>query len=232
MRQLLSGYAPVTLAWGFLEVPLGSAVDFFLSWTRSVAGDVTGNAVSGQLEQLLASLDPLTHPPTKDLLVGTRSNWTAFFDNSTQGADAASPMSYAARELSCRALAVTCVPNTLDEIFGRTKGSYGAVQFELFGPSDTGFLNYERSIAATNDGGKWIFVASGREQPFEEPEKYKSKKVSDRFTPDMLERYAKALGIDLFEPQFYGPNGYVVAKNGIVPRARMTLDEVRGAARS
>jgi hypothetical protein len=225
MKQFLPEFAPLTYSWGFIEHSLGSLADFFLDWTRSHVLDVKGLSLASRIELLLTHLAPLTLPPTKDLLVETRSSWTALFDNGARGSGVASPISYAARQLGCRAVAVTCVPNTLTETFGKAIGTYGAVQFELFSPVNTGFLNYERSVGAVNDGGKWVFSAAGREQPFEETGAYTKRRVSDRFTPEMLERYAHALGIELFEPAFYGPNGYLIEKYGVTTVAKMTLEE-------
>jgi hypothetical protein len=41
--------------------------------------------------------------------------------------------------------------------------------------------------------------------PFEKPEYYQARRVRDRFTDAMLEEYCRALGIDLFNENFYGP---------------------------
>ena len=47
-------------------------------------------------------------------------------------------------------------------------------------------------------------------QPFEEPEHYKERRIRDRLTDEMLERYCAALGIRLFDKAFYGPSGFLV----------------------
>lgn len=46
-----------------------------------------------------------------------------------------------------------------------------------------------------DDDNKWYFGNTGIIIPFEEIEKYKAKKIKDRFTPEMLNRYAQHLGI-------------------------------------
>ena len=58
----------------------------------------------------------------------------------------------------------------------------------------------------TSDGDEWEFEASGPIQSYEEPLEYTAARNRDRFTAEMLERYCRALGIDLFNPDFYGPN--------------------------
>src|SRR5262249_22196208 len=41
-------------------------------------------------------------------------------------------------------------------------------------------------------------------------EKYKAKRIRDRFTDDLLEEYCLALGIRLFDAEFYGPWGVLI----------------------
>ena len=86
----------------------------------------------------------------------------------------------------------------------------GAVQFELFGPLDTDFLNYVRTVSVAFDGGRWQFTATGVEQAFEEVDAYRARGVRDRFTSTMLERYCQALGIHVFDPAFYGPGAVLI----------------------
>lgn len=42
-------------------------------------------------------------------------------------------------------------------------------------------------------------------QLFEETEAYSARRLRDRFTSAMLERYCQALGVDVFNPSAYGP---------------------------
>jgi hypothetical protein len=102
------------------------------------------------------------------------------------------------------------------------------VSFQLFGPLRTDFINYVRTVEVIYDG-KWEFILGGTEQQFEEPEAYKGRRVQDRFTSEMLERYCQALGVDAFNPDAYGPEAVFfesnvpIAPNGYV----MTLPEVQ-----
>ena len=54
------------------------------------------------------------------------------------------------------------------------------------------------------------FTATGTQQSFEEVDTYRSSRVRDRFTSAMLERYCRALGIDVFDPAVYGPEAVLV----------------------
>jgi len=91
--------------------------------------------------------------------------------------------------------------------------------------------NAVRSISAMNDGGKWSFDTFGEVLPFEESEPYQAKRIKDRFTPEMLDRYLKAMGIHAFDEAFYdSPGGaYLVETQGPTwPNAQdFTLEEVR-----
>jgi len=74
----------------------------------------------------------------------------------------------------------------------------------LYGPEQTEWINTIRRVAVTNDVTGWEFAANGGVQPYEQTENYQKRSVVERFTPDMLESYCAALGIDLFNPAFYG----------------------------
>ncbi len=109
--------------------------------------------------------------------------------------------------LKCRGLVVSCRPQIIKD---ERVMNNGAVRFELWGPERTDWLNLERSVGVIGDQGKWTFEASGEPLPFEKPEKYKTKRIVDRFTPEMLEEYMAALGIRLFDPDFYGHEGMLI----------------------
>jgi hypothetical protein len=62
------------------------------------------------------------------------------------------------------------------------------------------------------DGPKWRFDAVGEVQDFEETAAYMRRRVTERFTDLMLIDYAKALGLDPFNPDFY-PGPSVLVEN-------------------
>ena len=181
--------------------------------------------VDGALADALGKLLPFTGPGTRELFINTTSEWIAYFDNSV-GGDPGPPVSYLSKVLGCRSLLVACSP---DIPFKGINGSYGGVQLHIFAPEGTGGMNYERVIEATNDGGRWVFDTSGTVQDFEQLDRYKARKVRDRFTPQMLEEYCAAMGIRLFDADFYGPEGLVFA-DPLPPTKSMrvmTLHEAR-----
>lgn len=231
MRLLFDGrLAPITSTIGFLEVPAAEAAAAFLDWYRAIheplGRRLSDRRVSGGLESVLLRLLPLASVlRTKHLFVPTASPWCAFFDNGRQGTDAFPPMSYLARRLGCRGMRVTAVPDTIEGELKGAKGDYGAMVLEVYGPERTDFLNRQRSIGAVHDGDRWDFSAGGTPFPFEETERYRARRIRDRFTFDMLERYLRHLGLSPFEEEFYLPGPEVEAvlieQTGASPPGRM-----------
>lgn len=212
MKTLLSDrFAPITSSIGFLRLDLDAAAEALTQWRRDV---VPGGAECERLREgfpaCLHALEPLTGGARpREVLVEASNGWTAYFDCSLRGTDAVSTIGHLSRTLICQGLAITTVPHTIG-LPGVKHGQMGSVQFEMFGPLPTNFLNYVRTIAASYDGSRWVFEANGTEQWFEEVDAYKTRKVRDRFTTDMLERYCKALDLDVFDATAYGPRAILV----------------------
>lgn len=84
-------------------------------------------------------------------------------------------------------------------------------------------------MVAMNDGGSWLFSVNGQEQPFEESERYRARRVADRFTVEMLERYCSAIDIGLFDEAFYGTHAAIVnTVQKLAPGSPvMSLEEAR-----
>ena len=203
--------APITSQIGFLEAPLELAAQAFQAWQQHIFDplgiSIARDSVTGGLEEVLLSLLPLTSVrPRRYLLVPTRSPWIAFLDSGYRGTDAASQVSYLARRIGCRGMRVTAVPDSIEGEFEGARGRYGGVIFEIYGPEPNPILNHVRTIGAVNDGGRWSFDQSGLPFPFEETERYGARRVKDRFTFDMLERYLAALGLHPFQEHFYLPD--------------------------
>ena len=226
-------WAPVTSEMGFLEARAEHAARDFAAWhtelmtPRGIA--VKARPVSGTLEQVLSALLPITSPEVqRHLFLPTRSPWTAYVANGWGGTDASSAMGHMALRLGCRGLRVVAVPHT----YRKGQGRYGAVMLEVYGPHQTSFLNYLRTLYASNDGGRWVFGQSGEPFPFEKLEQYQARRVRDRFTFEMLKDYLGHLGLSPFEEDFYLPQGapaWLVEKTGTFTAKQRdhTLEEVR-----
>jgi hypothetical protein len=218
MRSLLGErFAPITSSIGYLEKPLDETAQGLEDWRRSLVSEVNVAHASEGFPEVLRRLAPLTSGARPRELVVAAGEWTAYFDNSLRGTDAVSAIGYLSRKLQCQGLAIRVKPHTIG-LPGVARGRAGSVQFELFGPIKTTFLNYVRTVGVTFDGGKWVFEANGTEQPFEEHDTYRARRVRDRFTSEMLGRYCA-----------YGPQAVFIESevpmpaNGVV----MTLAEAQ-----
>jgi len=107
--------------------------------------------------------------------------------NGPQGTDVGLLPSHAARELKCRAIRAVRVDDR--------EAEYPARILEIYGPQGELPLLLERSIAAANDGGHWVFETSGRVLPFEDEAAYRRRRISSRFTGEMLHDYLAALSV-------------------------------------
>lgn len=208
--------APTTFRFGFLNCSLERMREAFINWKRPHSKSLESIDISVPLEAALERLQPLTSVPRRWLLVATGGDWVAYFDNGKRGADP-SPVSHLCSLMECRGVFVTSIPHTKDEKDRSKPGVYGAVQFELFSPHKTDFLNCERAISVANDGGQWKFSANGKVQSFEDVAQYRNRRVIDRFTTDMLIAYCRSLGIQIDCPDFYQKRGSLIWSNDPLP---------------
>lgn len=208
MRALLENrFAPVTWTYGFVECSFAELSNAFTKWRKEIDtkfGTQTElRHFNGSLPEALLALEPLTSALDRYLLVETSSPWSAIFANGLRTNDVFSPVSYLPQVLKCRGLNIVCVPDRSNIRARDALQTYGAVTFSLFGPEKTDWLNRIRHVGVVNDDG-WAFAADGKIQAYEEVENYTKRRIVDRLTPEMLERYCAALGIGLFDEDFYG----------------------------
>src|SRR5579859_355490 len=234
LKTLLNDkFVPLTYQVGFLEAPLENTLEAFLKWQSEIGAEFERQPrherFVGTLQQALARLEPLTTPPTRILLIETCSRWTAFFNNGLRMSDPESPVGHLCTIIPCRGVVVHCAPDRSQTADPDSLRIYGIVSFKMFATHETSWLNQDRAIVAMNDGGDWLFSADGIQQPFEEPERYKARRIADRLTDEMLERYCKALGIRLFDDAFYGMKAAVINTVQKLPPGApvMSLEEAR-----
>jgi hypothetical protein len=89
--------------------------------------------------------------------------------------------------LKCRAIRAVRVDD--DE------PGYPARILVVYGPDGEPPLLVERSIAAANDGGRWVFETRGKPFAFEDEKAYMRRTKKSRFTGEMLHNYLLALGV-------------------------------------
>jgi hypothetical protein len=211
-------FAPVTFRFGFIESSFPSLCEAFQEWFRTIDAKhglkSEFRTFAAPLEAALLSLEPLTTPADRYLLVETKSNWTVIFANGLRVNDVFSPVSYLPVRLNCRGLEVGYAPDRSKSNRKDLIRKWGQTLFALYGARDTDWLNRIRSLAVAHDVDGWSFSESGDIQPFEETDAYKKTRIQERFTREMQERYCKALGVELNRLEFYGPRSFAVRTTG------------------
>jgi hypothetical protein len=199
-------YAPITDAIGFIEADFDRVVAVDDCWRASLGG-YEGRSVRGALPALLDALLPLTGPRLRYIWVPTVGPWTAYFDNSVVGSDPGGPVAVLAKRLVARGVHIGCRAGT------SRRGA--AVEFSLYGPERTDWLNLIRAVRAVEDEGRWEWFATGSIQPFEDESRYQERRVPDRLTPSVLAAYGAALGLRPFDEEFYRSDGHLVEETRI-----------------
>ena len=230
MKYLLDNeLAPLTFNWGFLEAPVDAVNAAYVRWQKTILHTAKVTIINLPLADALRRLEPLDSGSQRVLFLSTTGRWTACFDNGSKGGNTSTFVGELSQQMKCRGVACGCIPNTLTRSDVRKFGTWGAVKFTLFAPERRDFLNIERSVSVINDVRGWTFNSVGRVQDFEQVERYAARRIANRFTPEMLEDYCRALGIDLFDEGFYGGAGFIVLSYPwFLPKlATTTLAEAR-----
>lgn len=227
MKYLLDNqFAPLTFTWAFIEDSIKNIIDCLVNFQKEIdkrqnyTTEVKLEYIECNLVDALKLMEPLTSIGNIYLWLTTKSKWTAHFSNGINGADPVSLLFNIPLKLKTMGLMVICKPDI-------KSGTYGAFSFRLYGPKLIDYSNTLRVIDLINDGGRWDFSLSGEPLDFEDENRYKAKKLRDRFTSEMLEEYCKNFGIDLFNPDFYGTKG-IIMKFPTSKKARvMSLKQAR-----
>ena len=205
-------FAPITFSWGFVDAPLRETVETFSKWQKSaIRTPKVSRFNSISLSDGLEYLQPLDYEGQRSLFISTRSKWTAYFENNARGSQPGTVIGYLCEQMKCSGLTCSSIPTTLSKNeIGKKHGTWGAVEFKMYAPHRTDFLNLMREVSLRNDVSGWTFAANGEIQPFESSDAYSSKRNVDKFSTDMLEDYFRFFGIDLFSDEFYGGESIVV----------------------
>lgn len=218
-------YAPTTTHMVFFDAPPIEVADLIYSHRiRLLSGTDREGAVQiqnvdGPLEGKLRKLLPLTNMDNRLLVSGTQSNWSLYLTNGIQGTDTNSLANYLTRTLKVRSIAIVTVVDGPDSV-GSMQFSYknGRVLTNL-GTPEAPYHDFPTRYVIAHKESKWEFREYGEPLPFEESDAYKARRIKDRLTPDMIERYCGHLGISLFDLDFYDGVGRIVgfpAPYGIV----------------
>ncbi len=196
----LDRWWPVTYDFGLIRSDIDSVAATRSKMFIEAGIEVATHWSDGPLEDCFSVLEPLTPAPNKELLVATTFGWTAFFSNGCRGSDPFLPMIQLSKALGVSALRVCQSPSS---------ARYQSVILEVYDTPQSGAneRGYRRSIAAVNDGGRWVFEQSGSPFAFEDLSKYKARLKRDRFTPKMLSFCLENLGVPALTDDTLQPNG-------------------------
>ncbi len=219
---LADRYAPVTSSIGFVRAGLETVSEALRAWREQLHGSATATWLGDDVELGLRRLEPLTTGVLpRELAVQTRNpEWTAVLDCTIPFGNEVGTVAHLSTALLVQGLAVTSKPSVKAD--GDRPARFGARQFQLFGPLQTEFSNYVRTISVTQDGSRWRFDANGTVQDFEDTAAYDRRLVRERFSARMLVDYCAALGLAPFDDDFYA--GPVVLVENSAPPARGGLE--------
>lgn len=186
-RDVLDHWWPVTQDFGLIRSNLDRVASARKEMYADAGLSIYSEPVKAPLQDCLSRLEPLSPAPHMELYLATTFGWTAYFANGCRGSDPFLPMKQLSDAVGTMALRACTSPET---------ALYRAVILEVYDTHKAGAdeWGYRRSIAAANDGGKWVFEQSGEPFSFEETQKYTKKRKRDRFTKRMLDAYLTGLG--------------------------------------
>lgn len=218
-----SKLAPLTNHIGFIEADIEEVIIGFEGWfnwmNMKKSNPITYKfkPLSGTFESILPEVyNLLPHDVNKRLLLSTNSNWIAYLDNYSRGAEI-SNLKVVSKRINKRYIGITAWEHN----FGKQPNAngWGGGDFIYSNPATGQY----RSVGLRYELTKWEFDQYGDPLPFEELEVYKAKPIKNRLTPEMVDRYAKHFGIDFFNEDFYMPPG---SKAYLIETSSKYLDTV------
>lgn len=188
MTSIFEKWSPVTYDFGLIQSSMELVTDSYQEWFAESGAELIRRPLEGSLTAKFEALLPLTNSLNRRLFLPSDCGWVAFFQNGIQGSDPSFNMMKLSLRLNVYAMRVCRSPPA---------ARYPSVIWEVFAPESLGGTRhgYRRSIAASNDGGRWIFEQSGTPFDFERVKCYEAKRKVDRFTGEMLEDYLNHFGI-------------------------------------
>jgi hypothetical protein len=193
MRFLFNGQlTPLTNSFGFVKCDFDQAVSIYRSWLEKMETKFTQTHLDGDFKSALQMLPPFQFY-TKSLLFRTDSEWVGYTNNNFFDAEIGK-VDYIARQLKSETVHLKAYPKTIHlDAKGWSLGSF----------SHQDFSTDSFRIIMLSYQDRWELYQVGDPFPFEQVSKYKERKVADRFTPEMLDQYGKAMGIRFFDESFY-----------------------------
>lgn len=205
-------------SFGLVRAPCEAVAEEFFNWQQAILKPygfkLSRERMEGPLLGVLDALIPRTAPITIRYLFWPLGPWTLYFDNGIGGTDASPPEVLSGRMQVDAIRAVAAIEQI--EPNGRVK-EYGATMFEYYTAGAP-----RRIVFAADDGGRWKFDQIGEPFAFEELDRYKARSIRERFTPPMLFRYLRQLGVPLEDEASAAAEerggGFLVKKHGKMPQ--------------
>ena len=190
---------------GFVEGALNDVGEAFRRWQPRYHAV----PVEGTLDDLLNRLNPLNDRVIPRRIFIAAGSWSAYVDCLAGRNDSKGVCRVLSKLMRTRALALDFSPEEppCKDLPSQLPG----VQMQIFdGKTARVGAPYLRVIAAVLDGDRWVFDQSGEIQDFEDVANYTKRRIRDRFTVEMLDRYCRVLGVRLFDHDFYGPEAILM----------------------
>ena len=198
--MLLERWHPITKDFGLINASISACVEEFTTWHGGLALAYERKEISS-FGGALEALPPLSAELARKLFVPTAApNWTAFFQSGISGSDPSPVACMLAKLLKVVSMRICASP---------PGARWPAVIWEVYAPPELGGstpLGYRRSIAASNDGGRWAFWQSGAPYAFEQSDRYLAPRKRDRFTRELLTDYLAHFGLAPLGDEFYVPS--------------------------
>ena len=186
---------------GFIKAPLEELTSAMTKWNEELDFGPKVTHLPGGLKENAHHLLPLEGgAQLREILIATPSPWTAYF-NSLQSGDISGPVRVMGRKLGVDGVIVSA--SAFQKEPGAIGQKLGGLTFEYRTQT------FNRSIAlieGETSSSRYHFETGGPIQDWEQNEHYTNRYKRKRFTPEILQTYARHLGIDPFNLDYYnGP---------------------------
>src|SRR5436190_12849521 len=98
MNSIIHEWRPVTHDFGLIQAPIEKVIKALRVWLASDGVEYVRSEISSDLDAALSTLLPLSHSKMRRLFIGTKSDWTACFQNGIQGSDPFPAMRFLAQK--------------------------------------------------------------------------------------------------------------------------------------
>lgn len=205
--------------FGFVKTDASTLSDYIYHWRTNIQGRHSRTIVSQNMYAVAPTLRaPVSTWDIDQFMVVSTQNpeWVAYFDNSVRGGDPSATLELAARDLNTQAVLVGARPFVSDN----SNDPLGAYQFwyMLGGGDEARTIDLIQESA----GPHYHFEEQGPLQDWELPEQYRSVNLNERFDLELLEKYCKALGLDVYDTGFYAGPCVIIGRQ---PQAQSFLSK-------